>query len=105
MNFRTLYLGGFRTTPIDVEKSEAYHFTIEETYRAFEKQLPPYVRVDLKLSYRHNYKNSTLTTSLDIQNVLNKENASGEFYDTFEKRVKYTTLNGLIPVLNIKVEF
>ncbi|MBK9983088.1 MAG: TonB-dependent receptor [Saprospiraceae bacterium] len=105
VNFRTLYLGGFRTTPIDVEKSETYHFTAEETYRAFEKQLPPYVRVDLKLSYRHNFKNSTLTTSLDIQNVLNKENASGEFYDTFEKKINYTTSNGLIPVLNIKVEF
>ncbi|MEP6793295.1 MAG: TonB-dependent receptor, partial [Saprospiraceae bacterium] len=105
VNFRTLYLGGFRTTPIDVARSEIYHFTVEDKYRAFENQLPPYVRVDLKLSYKRNFKHATLTTSLDIQNVLNKENASGEFYDTFEKRIRYTTLNGLIPVLNIKVEF
>lgn len=105
VNFRTLYLGGFRTTPIDVTSSEIYHFTVEDKYRAFENQLPPYIRVDLKLSYKRNFKHATLTTSLDIQNVLNKENASGEFYDTFERRARYTTLNGLIPVLNFKVDF
>jgi hypothetical protein len=47
----------------------------------------------------------TNTLSLDIQNVSNRLNVFGQWYDSEKGKVVTAYQNGLIPVLNYKVEF
>jgi hypothetical protein len=105
INIKTIYAGGFRTTPIDIVKSAEKKYTVFKQKEAFSLQNPAYFRTDLRLSMKWNRKSLTSTLSLDIQNVSNRLNVYGQIYNPDKKRVEYTYQNGLIPILNYKVEF
>jgi hypothetical protein len=52
-----------------------------------------------------NRKRLTSTLSLDIQNLTNRLNVYGEYFDSEKAGVVTSYQNGLIPVLNYKIEF
>ena len=105
INIKTIYAGGLRTTPIDVDRSRDIETTVYREKEAFSLQNPPYFRTDLRLSMKWNRTHHTTTLSLDIQNVSNRLNIYGQWYDAEKKDAITSYQNGLIPVLNYKVEF
>ncbi|HVG40771.1 MAG TPA: TonB-dependent receptor [Chitinophagaceae bacterium] len=105
INIKTIYAGGLRTTPINTEKSVQQGYTIYREKEAFSQQNPAYFRTDLRLSMKWNRKHLTSTLSLDIQNITNRMNTYGQWFDAEKGKVITTYQNGLIPVLNYKVEF
>jgi hypothetical protein len=105
INFRTVYSGGFRDTPIDVEKSMQNNETEYIEALAFSEKLPDYFRTDLRLSLKRNKPKSTHTLALDIQNISNHENIFGRYFDPFTGEVKTAYQLPLLPVLSYKVEF
>lgn len=104
-NIKVIYTGGFRYSPIDLEKSIRDGYTIVDEERAFSLQNPAYFRTDIRLSIKWNRKNFTSTLSLDIQNVSNRKNISNQYYDPFKGKVVNSYQTGLIPVINYKIEF
>jgi hypothetical protein len=105
VNIKTIYAGGLRTTPIDVEASREKGYTVFLKDQAFAKQNPSYFRTDLRLSLKWNRNKRTNTLSLDVQNLTNRQNVYGEWFSKQEGKVVYSYQNGLIPILNYKVEF
>ncbi len=105
INLKIIYAGGYRTTPIDLERSMQTGNTEFKEKLAFTLQNPNYFRSDLRLSMKWNRHNRTNTLSLDIQNLSNRENVYGEYFDIWKGTVKTAYQNGIIPVLNYKVEF
>lgn len=105
LNIKTLYAGGYRTTPINLTESIAQEKTIYYQDKSFENKLPNYFRTDIRLSMKWNRKRFTSTLSLDIQNVTNRQNVYDQFYDINTKSVKTYFQTGLLPILNYKVEF
>ena len=105
INIKTIYAGGLRTTPIDVTQSQAQGYTVYDHQQAFSLQNPSYFRTDLRISMKWNRKDRTNTLSLDIQNLTNRQNVYNEWYDGVQGKVVYNYQNGLIPILNYKVEF
>lgn len=105
INLRTVYSGGFRDTPIDVEKSMQNNETEYVDALAFSEKLPDYFRTDLRLSMKRNRPNSTHTLALDIQNVSNHENIFGRYFEPLTGEVKTAYQLPLLPVLSYKVEF
>ncbi len=105
INIKTIYAGGMRTTPVDLERSIQEGRPVFDEEKAFSLQNPFYFRTDLRLSLRWNRKHLTSTLSLDIQNVSNRLNVYGQWFDTEQNKVVTTYQVGLIPVLNYKVEF
>ena len=105
VNFKTVYAGGYRTTPIDVEQSQALGYTVYEDKEAFSLQNPTYMRADMRVSMTRNKKHTTRTLSLDIQNLTGRQNVSDSYYDVTKNQVITTHQTGLIPVLNYIVEF
>ncbi|HEX4957598.1 MAG TPA: hypothetical protein VFV46_05420, partial [Lacibacter sp.] len=105
INIKLVYQGGFRETPIDIERSKAAGAAKYVEKDAFTLQVPPYYRTDLKLSMKWNRKKLTSTLSLDLQNATNRLNVFGRFYDPLKQEVITIHQNGLIPVLNYKIEF
>jgi outer membrane receptor protein involved in Fe transport len=105
INIKTIYAGGLRTTPIDMVESAAKGHTVFDEQQAYSSQNPSYFRTDLRISMKWNRKNRTNTLSLDIQNLTNRQNVYNEWYDSVQGKIVYNYQNGLIPILNYKVEF
>lgn len=105
INIKTVYAGGYRTTPIDVEQSQQLGYTAYIDKEAYSLQNPAYMRADLRVSMKWNKKHLTSTLSLDIQNVTGRQNVYGAYYDATSNKVETAYQAGLIPVLNYIVEF
>jgi outer membrane receptor protein involved in Fe transport len=105
INIKTIYAGGLRTTPIDEDASREKGYTVLLKDQAFNQQNPSYFRTDLRLSLKWNKNKRTNTLSLDIQNLTNRQNVYGQWFSKQEGKVVYSYQNGLIPIINYKVEF
>jgi hypothetical protein len=105
INLRTIYTGGFWTTPIDVEKSMELGETRYIESLAFTDKLPDYFRTDFRVSLKRNYASATTTLSLDFQNVTNHQNLGGQYFDAQSGEVKNWYMLPILPVLSYKIEF
>ncbi len=105
LNFRSILSGGLRTTPINLEASVEKGETVFYEERAFEEQNPAYFRTDIRLSLKKNKPKSTHTLSLDIQNVTNRKNSYGKYFEPITGTITTAYQTPLIPVLSYKIEF
>lgn len=107
INLKTIYRGGFRDTPIDVEASQALpgDGTVYKDDEAYTIKYPAYFRTDLRFSMKKNKTNSTQTLALDIQNVTNRKNIYGQYYNKESNSIKTYYQTSLIPILSYKIEF
>ena len=105
LNFKTVWYGGFRQTPIDLVKSRLYKSAVEDESKTYSDQLADYFRTDIKVSYRINHKRYNSIWSLDIQNVSNRKNIGGTYFDVMSETTKTWYQTPLIPVLSYKLEF
>lgn len=104
-NLKSVYVGGFRYTPIDLNASIKKGETVYVDSKTFDNKNPDYYRLDIRLSLKRNYKRVTGTLALDIQNVMNRKNIGGQYYDTNTGQVKYWYQSPLIPILSYRLEF
>jgi len=105
LNLRGILRGGYRTIPIDIDASIAEGKDVRDYSQAFETSDPDYFRIDFGTSYRRNKPNWSWIVSLDIQNLTNRSNIWGEYYDADREVVQPIYMTGLVPVLNFKIEF
>jgi hypothetical protein len=105
INIRSIYSGGFRTTPINVEASVAKGEAVYYEDRAFSEQVSAYFRPDLRISLKRNKAKSTHTLALDIQNAVNRKNVFGSYFEPLTGEVKVAYQTPLIPILSYKIEF
>ena len=105
LNLRTIYTGGFWSTPIDVEKSQEVGETRYVESLAFTEQLPDYFRMDFRVSLKRNRANSTTTLSLDLQNATNRKNLGGQYYEPLSGEIKKWYMVPLLPILSYRIEF
>ena len=105
VNLKTICAGGLRTTPIDSDASQQKGYTMYKEKEAYSLQNPAYFRADIGISMKWNRKHFTSTLSLDIQNVTNRLNVFGQWYDDEKNQIVTSYQTGLIPVLNYKIEF
>jgi hypothetical protein len=104
-NLKSLFVGGVRYTPIDLQASLAAGSTKFSNEEIFKQQNPSYFRVDTRISVKRNYKKLTSTIALDIQNTTNHKNIGGQYFDSKSGAVKYWYQASLIPILSYRLEF
>ena len=105
VNIKLTHMGGTRRTPIDLAASKRDDETVFDFTKTFSAQMPYYMRADMGVRLKRNYKHMTTTLSLDVQNVTNRKNVFNQYFDTVTKEVKYGYQAPLIPILAYKVEF
>lgn len=105
MNIRSVYSGGLRTTPINLEESISQKETVLVENLAFEEQNPAYFRADFRISLKWNKPKSTSTLALDIQNLTNRKNIYGSYFEPYTGEIKTTYQTPLIPLLSYRIEF
>ncbi len=104
-NIKSIYVGGFRYTPIDLPASIAAGETKIQKDKTFEGKNPDYYRLDIRISVKRNFKHVTSTLALDIQNTTNRKNVGGQYFDSKTGAVKYWYQTPLLPLLSYRVEF
>ncbi len=104
-NIKSVLIGGSRYTPIDlaasIDKGEVQY----DQAKTFTQKNPDYYRLDIRLSSKRNYKKLTTTLAIDIQNVTNRKNVGGQYFDPIALKIKYFYQAPLIPILSYKLEF
>ncbi len=104
-SIRGTWAGGTRYTPIDLEQSIIKDETVRFEEQAFSQQRPAFIRYDLKISYRKNKRKTTRVWELEIQNVTNRLNVAGEWFDSYTNKIEEWTQMGLLPSISYRIEF
>ena len=105
INIKSLWYGGYWETPIDIEASKSNQRAVYFEDKPFSDKLDNYFRTDVKFSLRKNHLKYNSILSLDIQNVSNKKNIGGRYYDVEKQTITTWYQTPLIPILSYKVEF
>jgi hypothetical protein len=102
VNIKTIYAGGYRTTPIDLQRSIQEGYTVFKEEQAYSLQNPAYFRTDLRVSIKWNRRKVTSILSLEVQNLTNRVNFYNQSFDEKKGSVVTNYQMGLIPILNLK---
>jgi hypothetical protein len=94
-----------RYTPIDLPSSVSAGETRYIDSETFENKNPDYFRLDIRISLKRNYKRLTSTLALDVQNVTNRKNVGGQYFDLKTGKIKYWYQSKIIPLLSYRLEF
>lgn len=105
LNMRTVYSGGQRFIPIDLDESIAQGRTIFTIDKIYEDKLENYFRTDFQASYTVNLPKKTLELRLEIQNITNRENVREIIYSPISQSIEKVKRGQLIPVLSVQVKF
>lgn len=105
LNGKVIYTGGRKYTPILLAESRARQEQVNDETKVNTLTADPYFRIDFSSSYRINRGKVSHTFFLDAQNLLNRVNSLGYYYDLDSKNLKKSNLGGIIPVLNYRLEF
>ncbi len=105
INLKASTVGGKYVSPIDPEKSRARGVAMYDETRAYSARQEPYFRADLRLSYRKEYRHSTLEAAVDLQNVTGHQNV---FQQTYNRRLNTLATQyqqGFFPVPQVRYTF
>jgi hypothetical protein len=105
INGKVLVSGGLRNSPIDLEASKIAGERVPVLNQYFTDGGPVYFRTDIGFSYKINTQNLTHSIMLDFQNITNRENLYGQYYDNDSQTIKNWYQTGLIPIINYRIEF
>lgn len=104
-NARSVYAGGQRYTPIDVQASQNSQATHYLQKQRFIDQFPPYFRIDIGINYRINRPKTVHILSLNIQNLTNRQNVQSRYYDIVSHKAILNYGLGMVPIISYKIEF
>ena len=105
ISVRGIWAGGRRYTPIDRIESETHKYTVRDWSKPLAAQYDDFIRFDLKVTYKRNRRATTRYWEIDIQNVTNRLNVAGDYWDREINDVNTWTQLGLVPVFNYRIEF
>ena len=98
VNIKVALIGGKYLTPLDLAASALAHDAVYDESRAFSVKQSDYFRTDFKLSYRKEFKRSTMEFSVDLENVTNHKNIFDETYDARKNKKVVNYQQGFFPV-------
>lgn len=98
LNIKATAIGGKYLTPLDRTASAAMGSDVYIQSLAYSEQQDGYFRTDFKISYRKEYKHSTMEFSLDLQNITNNKNVFNQTYDRRTNRIVNNYQQGFFPV-------
>lgn len=105
LNLKATTIGGPYLTPLDLELSKERGRAVYRESEAFSDRRSPYFRLDLRITYRHEFKKSTLECSMDLQNLTNRKNIFSESYNPRTNSVVTVYQQPFFPVPYVRFTF
>jgi hypothetical protein len=102
---RYILAGGMRYLPIDMEASVANKTTVRIWDNGFSEKLSDYFRVDLMLKFRRNRSRYSGEWTIDMMNILNRQNQLEEYWDNGIGDFKAEYQNPFILILSYRIQF
>jgi hypothetical protein len=105
VNGKISVIGGRYLTPLDLAASKAAGSSKYDESKAFSLKQDDYFRADIKLSYKREFRKSTMEFSLDLENVTNHNNIFNQTYDVRTNRMVNNYQQGFFPVPTFRYTF
>lgn len=104
-NLKSTLIGGKYLTPLDLNASQLYGRAIFNNNEAYTDKQIDYFRTDFKISYKKEFKKSTLESGIDIQNISNRKNIFQQGYNQINNSISTQYQTGLLPIPFVKFTF
>jgi hypothetical protein len=102
---RYILAGGMRELPIDQVASRASGSTLRIWDDGFTEKASDYFRIDLLIKFRRNRPKYTGEWSLDLLNLLNRQNILYQYWDNSINDMESEYQNPFIPVVSYRIQF
>ena len=99
------YAGGKPYTPFDIEASKFAGHGVYDMNKFNGINYPDYSRLDLRVDKKFIYRKSTITAYFELQNVYNRENIFGYFWNKAKNEVGTIYQWAFMPVGGFNIEF
>ena len=104
-DLRTVWAGGKRYVPINIEESLQKQQSVYDYDKAYEKKHPDYFKTDIRIAFRVNGKKINQEWALDIKNISNHKNIFGQSYDFINDRIHTDYQEGRMPMFLYRINF
>jgi Carboxypeptidase regulatory-like domain/TonB-dependent Receptor Plug Domain len=105
INGKVSLIGGRYLTPLNLVASAAKGESVYDDSKAFSLKQDDYFRADIKLSYKREFRSSTMEFSLDLENITNHKNIFNQTYDVRTNRMVNNYQQGFFPVPTFRWTF
>jgi hypothetical protein len=105
VNLKFSTVGGRYLTPLNVQESQQMGRPVYYENEAYSYRQTPYFRIDLRISYRKEFKKSTLESSIDFQNLTNQKNIFMQSFNPRTGTVITQYQQGFFPVPYVRFTF
>ncbi len=105
IDLKTVWAGGTRYTPIDLEKSIKENQTEYDYRQANSLKHNDYFKLDARISFKMNGKKFNQEWALDIKNLTNYQNIFQESYDPISGTIKTDYQQGFYTMILYRIQF
>ena len=105
LDLRTVLAGGQRIMPVDLEESILQKREVYDTDNAFKERYDDYIKLDVRISFKLNWKNISQEWALDFQNVTNNKNVFRQFYNPTTETIQTDYQSGIYPMMLYRIRF
>ena len=102
---RVTNAGGRWYTPLNSEASKARREPVYYEDQAYTQHYPDYFRLDARLGFKLNLKNTTQEWAIDVQNITNHQNVLTQNYNPNTNSVELDYQLGVFPMVLYRIWF
>jgi len=102
---RTVWSGGMRYIPIDLNASIAANEQVYDWSKAYANKYKDYFRCDLRIGFKQNFKHVSQEFGLDLQNISNNQNVFSEQYNTQSHSISTVFQQSFLPMMLYRINF
>jgi hypothetical protein len=105
VDIKTVWAGGKRYIPLDLEASRTQHENDYDWSKAYENKYDDYFRTDLRLGININRNRFSHEWGIDLQNITGYRSIFTEGYDGNKDEIYYVYQQGFIPMFLYRIRF
>jgi hypothetical protein len=104
-NLRLVWSGGLRQKFINKEASIAAGIIIYDEDKIYSEQAKDYMKLDYKMTLRHNMRKATVEFAIDIANLTDQRNIFSQSFNPKTGHDTFTYQQGFLPTALLRVTF
>ena len=104
-NLRFVWSGGLRQKSINKDASEAAGIIVYADDKIYSQQAKDYMKLDYKMTLRHNMRHTTLEFAIDIANLTDRRNIFSQSFNPITGHDTFTYQQGFLPTALLRATF
>jgi hypothetical protein len=104
-DIKTVWAGGKRYIPIDVQASRDEEEEVRDYSRAYESKYDDYFRTDVRIGFKINGRKVSQEWGLDLQNVTGFQSIFTQGYDAQKDEIYTAYQQGFMPMMLYRINF